>query len=383
MKKYLSVILTITLLFVCIMPEHAVSEEPEYKNLGSPELLQHTEDEIYKELADQFDSEDYIIENVKAIYISEEYLEELAFNSEENVFFGFKLSEIQEEFKDTGYCFTLGEDNSTIVKKLEPYDDTFERAIRNIAIGTGVILVCVTVAWATAGVGLTTASLVFASAAKTGTAYALSAGSLGGIAAGVVKLYQTGDVNEALKAAALQGSESFKWGAISGAVAGGLKELHSIHKAAKAVGDATEYAKGSVNISENIPQWRQAELRALNEYGGYDQLTYLDGKLVDFGTSGASRPDVVRMLGDHIEAVEVKYYNLDDAGCLSTLYRELQREVRARLTNLPKGSTQKVILDVTGRAFSKETITNVISSIGNYLKDIYPNIPIDVVGAIL
>ena len=381
MKKCISLMLIVTVLFVWLVPSNTLAENS-FKRLNSPGILQYTEDQIYSRLSEELGSEDYIIDNVKAIYISEEYLEELAFNSEENIFFGYKLSEIQEDFKENGYYFTLGEDNTTVIKKLEAYDDTFERVIRNLAIGTGVILVCVTVSVATGGLGLTTVSLVFAAAAKTGTAYALSAGSLGAIAAGAIKGYQTGDINEALKAAALQGSESFKWGAISGAAIGGLKELNTIHKAVKAVGDSTEYAKGSVQIADDIPQWRQAELRALNESGGYDQLSYLNGKLVDYGTPGATRPDVVHIMGDHLEAIEVKYYDLDNASCLKVMCDELQREVGSRMINLPKGSTQKVILDVTGRSFSMETITKAVTRAGECLKDIYPNIPIEVVGAL-
>ncbi len=381
MKKIIALVLIFSMLFVWTIPNGTLAEET-FKRLDSPGLLQYTEDEIYTKLADEFDSEDYVIDNVKAIYISDEYLEELAFNSEENVFFGFKLSEIQEEFKDTGYFFTLGEDNTTVVKKLEAYDNTFERVIRNIAIGTGVILVCVTVSVATAGVGLTTVSLVFAAAAKTGTAYALSAGSLGAVAAGVIKGYETGDINEAIKAAALQGSESFKWGAISGAALGAAKEIHSIHNAAKAVKGAAEYTKGSVTIPKDASPYRQAELRALNDYGGYDQLSYQYGKLVDYGTPGATRPDVVRMMGDHLEAIEVKYYNLENSSCMKVMCDELQREIGNRMINLPAGSTQRVVLDVTGRSFSMETITTALKRVGDCLKDIYPNMPIDVVGAI-
>ena len=52
------------------------------------------------------------------------------------------------------------------------------------------------------------------------------------------------------------------------------------------------------------------------------------------------------------------------------------------MINLPKGSTQTVILDVTGRSFSMETITKAVTRAGECLKDICPNIPIEVVGAL-
>ena len=83
---------------------------------------------------------------------------------------------------------------------------------------------------------------------------------------------------------------------------------------------------------------------------------------------------------DHLEALEVKYYNLEDRGCLSMLYSELKREVVARIENLPAGSTQRIILDVTGRGYSMEVVEPVMEHIWSLLDGIYTQIPIDVVG---
>ena len=381
LKKALVLLLVFSLFCSVCFAESDNSDIPSFKGMNDPALLQYTEDQVYSQLSFILDSEDYIIENVKAIYISQEYLDELAFNSQENLFFGYTLSELIEEFQKTGYIFTLGEAGTTIVKPFSDYDDTYDRIIRNIAIGTGVILVCVTVSAVTAGAGLATTSLIFSVAAKTGTSAALSGAAIGGAAASFIKGYETGDVQEALKSAALTGSESFKWGAIAGAITGGLEELRIIHNIAKDLDKATYYQKGSVEIPDEIAKWRKAELCALNEHGGYEQLSFLNGKQVDYGTTGATRPDIVNNLVDHIEAIEVKYYNLEDNGCLNTLYKELEREVTARVSNLPAGSTQKIILDVTDRGYPIETLERVASHIWDILKDIYPQIPIEFVGA--
>ena len=232
----------------------------------------------------------------------------------------------------------------------------------------------------TGGAGLAPVSMVFAASAKTATSFAISGTLFGGVSAGIVEGIRTKDFDKALKAAAVGGSEGFKWGAFSGALVGGATELSAIHRASKAVEGATEYAKGTVEIADDIPQWRQAELRALNETGGYEQLSYLNGEQVPFGTQGATRPDVVQVLGDHIEAIEVKYYNLESKASLNTLYSELEREITARVANLPKGSTQKIILDVTGRGFSEATCNTVKNNIWSLLENVYPNIPIEIVG---
>ena len=160
------------------------------------------------------DSDEYFVENVSAIYISQEYIDELAYNSQANIYFGYTLQELSEQFQGKKYVFTLGDDGSTIVTEFEEYDDTYDRALKNVAIGTGVILVCVTVSLVTGGLGAPAVSMIFAASAKTGTVMALSGGAMGGISAGIVTGVQTGDMEQALKAAALAGSEGYKWGAI-------------------------------------------------------------------------------------------------------------------------------------------------------------------------
>ncbi len=351
-------------------------KQPEFNNLGDPELLQYMKDSMTAELAGYFQSEDYIIENVTAIYYSKEYLEEFAYNSQANIFFGYTLEELDDQFQETRYVFTLGENGETIVQPFEDYDDTYDQVVRNVAIGTGVILICVTVSVATGGVGAAPISMVFAESAKTGTDMALSSVALSGIVAGTVKGIQTGDFDEAVKAGALAASESFKWGAISGAIAGGVSEASALRNASK----ASKAAENVTIIYNRVPDWRESELKALEEYGGREQVSYLDGIEVPKSTPGATRPDVLREVGDHLEAIEVKNYDLSKAANRSELYSELEREVVARIENLPEGSTQRIVLDVTERNFSSELIEQVTETITERLANVYPNIPIDIMG---
>lgn len=199
-------------------------EPPEFSDLNDVNLLPYLEDSIYSELVTALNSEDYFVENVNAIYISKEYLEEVAYNSQENIYFGYTLSELDSYFQGTRYVFTLGDDGQTVVTEFQKYDDTYDQILKNVAIGTGVILVCVTVSIVTYGAGAPAVSMIFAASAKTGTIMALSSGVFSGVSAGVVKGIETGDLNESMKAAALAGSEGFKWGAISGTIAGGAGE---------------------------------------------------------------------------------------------------------------------------------------------------------------
>lgn len=265
MKKFLSVVLVCALLLGCAPLQGFAAGEtdiPDFQDLDDPALLQYVEDDVYSELVDSLDSDEYFVENVSAVYVSNEYLEELAFNSQSNIFFGYTLEELDEQFQGTRYVFTLAEDGSTGVEPFGAYDDTYERVIKNVAVGAGVILLCVTVSVVTAG-SAPAVSMIFAASAKTGTAFALSSGGLGGVSAGVVKGIQTGDFDEAIKAGALAGSEGFKWGAISGAVGGGATE---------AIGLKGATLNGlTMNEAATIQKESKYPLDVIKEFASMDQ----------------------------------------------------------------------------------------------------------------
>ena len=201
-------------------------------DLSDENLQQYLRDRIYTEAIEEFDSDEYCVENVQTIYYSKEYIEQLAYNSQENLYFGFTQAELDSQFQGKKYVFTLDENTGeTTVVEVESYEDhSTEEILKNVAIGTGVILVCVTVSVATGGTA-PAVSAIFALGAKSGTAMALSVGAIGGLSAGLVKGYQTGSFSDAMNAAALGASDGFKWGAIVGALSGGAREAWGLHKA--------------------------------------------------------------------------------------------------------------------------------------------------------
>ena len=241
MRKLIALLLAISLFLMGSVPKSAAAETAlpvdttvndafvaGLKGFNDPALPRYIEGSIYTSLLDQLDSDSYFVENVSAIYISQEYLDEMAYNSLANIFFGYTLAELEAEFIGANFIFTLGEDGTTIVQPFEDYDDTYDRVLRNVAIGTGVILICVTVSVVSAGMGAPAIAMIFAASAKTGTMFALSGGALGAVSAGIINGIQTNDLDSALKAAALAGSEGFKWGAITGAIAGGASQAMAL-----------------------------------------------------------------------------------------------------------------------------------------------------------
>ena len=329
--------------------------QPEFASLSDPALLQYVKDNIYSDLVDRFNSEDYIIEDISVIYVSEDYLEEVAYNSKANIYFGYTLKELDAQFQGTRYVFSLGKNGETVVEEFAAYDDIYDRVIKNVSMGTGVILACVTVSVVSGGVGAPAVSMIFASAAKTGTIYALSSGTISAVAAATIKGIQTGDFEEAKKAAALAGSESFKWGAITGVIVGGATKAVALY-----------------HNTSNIPSYKQSEKTVSSRTkGGREQVSYLDGVEVPTNTPGSTRPDIVVNNPDGtVRAIEVKNYDLSNSKCLDSMLRELKRQTTSRLKNLPAGSTQEIVLDVRGRNLSYKDIKETRNEIEKALKNV-------------
>lgn len=253
---------------------------PHYNALDDTLLLAYIEDLIYADTITALDSEEYFVESVNAVYISKEYLEEVAFNSQSNIYFGYTLDELNALFQGTRYIFTLGENGNTTVQELQEIEDVnTETILKNVAIGTGVILVCVTVSVVSAGVGAPAVSMIFAVSATTAETMALSSAAFGGISAGVVRGIQTGDFNEAIEAAAFSGSEGFKWGAITGAVLGGTGEAFLL-KAATQNGLTMNQA-AIIQADSGLPIDVISQMHSLDEY-----LVYKDAGLKPIMVNG-------------------------------------------------------------------------------------------------
>lgn len=294
MKRIITLCISIVMIFTCLIPVKAGPSDnnkkkemtsdvfvPDYKSLDDPELLSYVENSVYQETIASLNSEEYFVEDVSAVYISKEYMEEVAYNSQSNIYFGYTLDEIDEVFQDTKYVFTLGENGETVVKELEEIEDTtMETILKNVAIGTGVILVCVTVSAVTAGTPAV--SMIFAMSATGAKTLAISSAALGGISAGTVRGIETGDFGEAIEAAAIGASEGFKWGAISGAIVGSASEtliLKSLSKNGLKMNDAALIQKESWLPTEVISQ-----LHSIDEYNIYKSIG-LKTKLVNGKTS--------------------------------------------------------------------------------------------------
>lgn len=250
--------------------EHTEDETIAAENLdiNSDEFQQYFRDRIYAETLEQLDSDQYCIDNIQTAFYSKEYIEQLEYNSQENIYFGFTQSQLDNEFSDEKYVFSFDEaSGNTIVKPVETYTgDTAEKVVKNVAIGSGVLLVCVTVSILTAGTS-TAVSAILAVGAEKGATLALSGAAFGGITSGIVKGYQTGNFKDALKAGAEGASEGFKWGAITGTLSGGASEAWGLHKAT--VNGLTMNDVASIQKDSGFPIDLISQFKSMDEYNIY------------------------------------------------------------------------------------------------------------------
>lgn len=251
------------------------------KGLDDEALLTYVEDSIYLDLISQLDSEDYVVEGVEAIYYPKEYIEALAANTQDNVYFGYTAAELDAQFQGTKYVFTLGEDGQTIVVPMETIsDDVYVKALEDVIIGTGAILICVTVS-IVAAPGAPAVSMIFAASATTGTTFALESGVISFAAAAIAKGYETESLSQALKAGVEASGEGYKWGAITGIAFGGGKEAFALKKATRSGLSMNDVAR--IQKDSGYPLDLIAEFKTMEEYNVYKEAglytRMVDGKL--------------------------------------------------------------------------------------------------------
>ena len=359
---------------------------PQYYGISDPDLLQFGVDDLYSTIEGSLDENYYVLQSINSVYLSQEYIDELTANSQENVFFGYRLSELDSFFVGTRYMFVAGDTETTVREAGVSYDDTWDRIIKNVAIGTGIILVCVTVTIVSGGIasaatGLalsstslteiataaavagkaTTVSMIFSSAATSAAEMALSFGAMGMASTAIITGFQTKDLNQTIKSALLAGSEGYKLGAIIGSISGAASGAFQAYQT-------------------KCPTWRQSELDALKLYeqengGAIAQESFIGGEVVPLGTEGSTRPDIViDNFNGTVKAIEVKNYDLQNN--YSGLISSLKSEVADRVINLPQGSTQEILLDIRNRGYSNDFVVSIMKRIQTDLADIYADIPI-------
>ena len=338
------------------------TEEVQFADLDDPELHSHLQESVYEQVVESLDSEEYLVGNVDVTYISKEYLKESSFNSQDNIFFGYSLAALDELYEGEKYIFTV-EDGETTTQAFNSIRDTrFDETIENIAVGGGVVLVCVTVS-AVAAPAAPAVSVIFAGSAKGAVALGALDGAVSAVAAGAAKQIETGNFGEALKEAAFAGSEAFKMGAVAGAVSGGAAKAVSLKNMTHNGLTMNQAAK--VQKESKWPAEVIAKLKSFDEYDLYKNAglrsTKLNGKAVlsrdiDFKAKfekadGSFETNLDRMLDGRApldptgKPYELHHVNQENDGVLAILTRKEHRGKGNYGTLHESGKSSEIIRD--------------------------------------
>ena len=189
-----------------------------------PKYIEYYECMMYDSIDKSLDPDKYVIQSIDTYYYSKEYLETLDFNSKENVFWGYKLSELDEVFQGQKYVFSMDEDgNTTVTEYKEQEEDgkfssVFGSVLKNVAIGAGIIVTVVVLKDIAAGTCV--ATFITKYALKPTIAYARDFALVNGVTTAVITGFETKDFKTALEATALAASEGLMIGAIVGTASG-------------------------------------------------------------------------------------------------------------------------------------------------------------------
>ena len=264
-----------------IMDSSETTDDGKVYHLDDASDLEEYTNLVYENIVDNIQSDEIFVEGVQVAYYSDEYIQDVLYNSKESVFFGYTLSELDNQFQGTKYAFTLGDDGTTQVHEFQNYDFTTEEIIRNVAIGTAVIVVCVVVTIATAGAAseatvpcvVVVVNNIASFATKAAITTAVSGAVIGGLSAGLITGFETQDMNAAIKAAALQASKDYMWGAIIGAATGGFTEIAGLKWATG--GKLTVKEAAFIQKQSKLPS---SMIRRLSSFEQYKELVELEKK---------------------------------------------------------------------------------------------------------
>ncbi|QTD39543.1 ribonuclease YeeF family protein [Sporosarcina sp. Te-1] len=133
------------------------------------------------------------------------------------------------------------------------------------------------------------------------------------------------------------------------------------------VSDVKVDTKKNVNVETNgidktRPSWRQSEIDVEKDLPEYNaQKSFKDGKEVPYGEKGSSRPDLYQT--GH--SIEVKNYKITTSSGRSRLVNNVSRQVEKRISDLPNGTKQSVIIDIRGQNVSDEILDELYEKIMN------------------
>ena len=198
--------------------ESAQSVTGNEQKMSDASFIKKLEDDIYRSIVDDLDEngnrKDLQVQDVKAVYLSKEYLEQYTYNTKETKFFGTTLGELEKKFDKQKYVFDIDENGRTVSHAVDDFDNTFDEVTQAALLGTGVILISVTIVCVTGGAPVTALVACTANSAPAITANQAHLALLA--ASSAIAIFDDGDVGDAAKDIAFDTGSDFVMQAIGG-----------------------------------------------------------------------------------------------------------------------------------------------------------------------
>lgn len=224
MKKMISLFLVCTLLVGCTVRIETEGDTTDVDttadavvNMNDPSLVEYINTSVKGDIAKKLDVAEYTVEDVEAVYLSKEYIEEMEYNSQSNIYFGHTLSEFEGLFENDRYVFTLGEDGTTVVREIEECAVEYQKSIENIAkIVGGVVLVLITVKAIDPSGKIRQVSFLVSMATKVVKNADVWSDFLSSLTSCVIEGVRTGDYKNVIQSALIDCGTDFVWNALIG-----------------------------------------------------------------------------------------------------------------------------------------------------------------------
>ena len=110
------------------------------------------------------------------------------------------------------------------------------------------------------------------------------------------------------------------------------------------------------------PTWQQSEDDAEKDFPDYDpQQSFINGKECRYGDKGSVRPDLYNY--EEKKSIDVKNYDITTPSGRSSLARNIEKQYKQRVKNLPAGAKQAVLIDIRGQNVSQEELIDLYKKI--------------------
>ncbi len=126
----------------------------------------------------------------------------------------------------------------------------------------------------------------------------------------------------------------------------------------------TQVHDGNTNATESNTSSRPTPQQSEDELSPPDadqQVAFKNGNVVPKNTKGSVRPEAYQF--NSKQSFEVKNYDINRKNGIKDLVNNVVKQARQRLSNLPSGSTQNVIIDVRGQKATQSTLNQIRNKI--------------------